>query len=137
MWLLYALLSAVTAALVAIFGKIGLKNVDPTFATTVRAAIMFALTFAVAAIGGKLQPLSTLSGRPMLMIALSGVAGGLSWLFYFLALKTGSATNVAAVDRLSVVFVILLAAIFLSEKITPMVGLGAALMTVGAILVIR
>lgn len=136
-WLLYASLSALTAALVAIFGKIGLKNVDPTLATTVRAGIMFAFMLLISLSLKKLGGLSSLSGKPLLMILLAGLAGAASWLFYFLALKTGTATNVSSVDRLSVVLVIIMAALFLGEKFTAQVALGAVLMTVGALLVIR
>lgn len=136
-WLIYASLSAATAALVAIFGKIGLKNVDPTLATTVRAGVMFACMVAASFALKKFGGLSTLSGKPLLMILLAGLAGAASWLFYFMALKSGSASNVASVDRLSVVLVIIMAALFLGEKFTAQVALGAVLMTVGAVLVIR
>lgn len=137
MWIVYASLSALTAALVAIFGKIGLRTVDSTLATTLRAAIMFGIMMMIALITGKFSGLSTLTGKPLLMIGLAGLAGALSWFFYFLALKTGTASHVSSVDRLSVVLVIVFAGIFLGEKITPQVALGAVLMTIGAILVIR
>lgn len=137
MWILYASLSAVTAALVAIFGKIGLKNIDPTVATTVRAGIMFAFMLLVSFSFKKFGGFSTLTGKPFLMILLAGMAGALSWFFYFLALKTGTASNVSSIDRLSVVLVIILAAVFLGEKFTAQVALGATLMTIGALLVIR
>lgn len=136
-WLFYASLSAATAALVAIFGKIGLKNVDPTLATTVRAGIMFIFMLLVSLTFKKFGGLSALSGKPLLMIISAGIAGALSWFFYFLALKTGTASNVSSIDRLSVVLVIIMAALFLGEKFTAQVALGAVLMTVGAILVIR
>lgn len=137
MWILYASLSAVTAALVAIFGKIGLKNIDPTLATTVRAGIMFLFMVLVSLSFKKFGGLSALTGKPLLMILLAGLAGALSWFFYFLALKTGTASNVSSIDRLSVVLVIVLAAVFLGEKFTAQVALGATLMTIGALLVIR
>jgi bacterial/archaeal transporter family protein len=136
-WLLFALLSAVGAALVAIFGKIGLQGVDSHVATTIRALVMFLFLFAVIAIEGKLSQsvVSLTNSRLMFFIVLSGIAGALSWLFYFLALQYGTVAQVAGVDRLSVVFAVLLAALFLSEKIDIRTGLGVSLITVGAIII--
>lgn len=133
-WILYALLSAVFAALVAIFGKIGIKDLDTTLATTVRSFIMAAFLFFVSLFLGKLPLLRTIQHKSLLFIILAGVAGALSWLFYFYALKYGKASGVAAVDRLSVVFVLILAILFLSEKLTWQSGVGALLVTAGAIL---
>lgn len=137
MWIFYALLSAVFAALVAILGKFGVKDVDTTLATAVRAVVMAVFLVSAALILGKGALLEQLTSKPLLFIALSGVAGAISWLFYFLALKAGPAGGVAALDRLSVVFVIILAAIFLAEKITLSKGIGAILLTLGAILIVR
>jgi len=137
MWLIYAILSAVTAALVAIFGKLGVKDVDPTLATTIRSVIMAAFLVAVALALNKFEgfSLGALSGRAWIFIMLAGVAGALSWLFYFIALKSGAASSVVAIDRLSVVFVILLAALFLGEALTWQTMLGGVLIVAGAILV--
>jgi bacterial/archaeal transporter family protein len=136
-WLLFALLSAVGAALVAIFGKIGLQGVDSHVATTIRALVMFLFLFAVIAIEGKLSLSihSFTNSKLMFYIVLSGIAGALSWLFYFLALQYGTVAQVAGVDRLSVVFAVLLAALFLSEKIDLKTGLGVSLITIGAIII--
>ncbi len=133
-WILFALLSATFAALVAIFGKIGIQNLDSTLATTVRAVIMAAFLVAVSLLLGKAKLLSTIDNKALAFIALSGIAGATSWLFYFLALKHGPASGVAALDRLSVVFVLVLAVLFLSESLTWKSGLGAVLLTMGAIL---
>lgn len=137
MWFFYALLSAVTAALVAIFGKLGLKGVDSTIATTVRAVIMAAFLVVVSVAFGKFQGFSwrTFTQRDWLLIALSGVAGATSWLFYFLALKTGLASAVAAIDRLSIVFIILLAAIFLGEGLSWKTLLGSLLVVSGVLFI--
>jgi len=137
MWFLYASLSAISAALVAIFGKVGLKSVDSTLATAIRAVIMAVFTLLAALFLGKFKgfTLQSLAGKEWLMIVLAGVAGALSWLFYFYALRYGFATNVVAIDRLSLVFVVVLAAIFLGEAFTWETGLGAALMVAGAILI--
>ncbi|MDB5298268.1 MAG: hypothetical protein JWO31_4251, partial [Phycisphaerales bacterium] len=82
-WFLYAVLSAVAAAFVGIFGKLGMRDVDPTLATAVRSALMTVLLVAAAAGTGAFAKLSALGGRPLAMIALSGLAGATSWLFYF------------------------------------------------------
>ncbi|MEX1063911.1 MAG: EamA family transporter [Candidatus Paceibacterota bacterium] len=136
MWLIFALLSAIFAALVAIFGKIGIANLDTTLATTVRSFIMFVFLLVVSLSMGKLHLLNTIGSKPFKFIVLSGVAGALSWLFYFSALKFGLASRVASVDRLSVVFVVLLAALFLGEALTIKSVLGVILLTAGAVLMI-
>lgn len=133
-WIIFALLSAFFAALVAIFGKIGIQNIDSTLATTVRAVIMAVFLVIAALIAGKARYLTTLDNRALLFIALSGIAGALSWLMYFIALKSGPVSGVAAVDRLSVVMVVLLAALFLTEHLTWKTGVGSILITLGAIL---
>lgn len=133
-WILYALLSAIFAALVAIFGKVGLSGIDSTLATTVRSIIMAAFLTVVSLALRKAPLLSSLNSKLLTFIALSGIAGALSWLFYFFALKHGPASGVAALDRLSVVFVLVFAVLFLSEQLTWKTGLGALLVTIGAIL---
>ncbi len=118
-WLLFALLSAIAAALVSIFGKIGLDGIDANVATTVRSIIMALFMVGVIIIQGKFQNIGDvlLNKKALLFITLSGVAGASSWLFYFLALKTGKVSQVAPVDKLSVVFSIILAMIILGEKL--------------------
>lgn len=136
-WLLFALLSALFAALVAIFGKIGLKGIDSNTATAIRAIVMAVFLVGVIAWEGKLAKVPELAanGNAMLYIVLGGIAGALSWIFYFLALKAGNVSQVAPIDRLSVVFAIILAAIFLGEGISWKAGIGVVLMAAGAILV--
>lgn len=138
MWLFYAFLSAFTAALVAIFGKIGLKNIDPTLATTVRSIIMAIFLVFVALSMKKFDGVtfSTFTGKEWLLIVLSGIAGALSWLFYFFALKSGDATQVVAIDKLSIIFVIILAVIFLGEALTWKVVVGGVLVVLGTILIV-
>ena len=133
-WIFFALLAAVFASLVAIFGKVGIQNIDSTLATTVRAVIMAAFLAIIATVLGKAKLLSTIDNRALIFIALSGIAGALSWLAYFVALKTGPAPAVAALDRLSVVFVLIFAVLFLSDTLTWKSGFGALLITIGAIL---
>lgn len=137
LWLVFALLSAATASLVAIFGKLGLQGIDSNTATAVRAVIMAAFLVGVVVAQGKLSNLGAIFGsnKAMLFIVLSGVAGAVSRLFYFAALKFGKVSQVAPIDRLSMVFAMVLAALFLGEKIGLRVGLGAALMVAGAVIV--
>jgi transporter family protein len=137
MWILFAALSAITAALVAIFGKLGLKQADPTLATTLRAVLMALCLLSVSLALGKLRGLSaaTFSGRDWLLLVLAALSGAASWLCYFVALRAGPATAVAAIDRLSIVVVVLLAAVVLGEAWTWRMGLGALLMAGGAVLI--
>ena len=135
-WIVFALLSAMFAALVAVLGKLGIGEVDSTLATAVRAVIMAAFLTGAALLLGKAALLPTLDGRALAFIAGSGVAGALSWLCYFLALQRGPASGTAALDRLSVVFVVVFAAMFLGEPLTARTALGAALITAGAILLV-
>jgi transporter family protein len=136
-WLIYALFSAVTAALVAIFGKIGLQGIDSGAATAVRATIMAFFLIGVAYFQGRGEQIRNILGdkRALLWIALSGIAGALSWLFYFMALKHGKVSQVAPVDKLSVVIAAILAVVFLHEKISFFATGGILLITVGVILV--
>lgn len=134
MWIIYAILAAISASLVAIFGKIGLKDVDSTLATAVRSVVMALFLIATAGVLGKSKLLYSIDSKALVYIVLSGIAGALSWLFYFSALKSGPTAGVAALDRTSVVFVLLLSALFLAEAITWKTGLGALLITAGALL---
>ncbi len=135
-WIIFALLSAFFASLVAIFGKVGLKNIDSTLATTIRAVVM-ALFLLIVSLGlSKQKLIGSIDEKTLLFIIFSGIAGALSWLFYFFALKVGPASGVAALDRLSVVFVLVLAALFLSESLTWKTGLAGALITAGAMLMV-
>ena len=125
------------AALVAIFGKIGLEGIDANTATMIRAGIMFAFLILVIAFTGKMENFTTIfsNSKTLSYIFLSGIAGALSWLFYFLALKIGKVSQVAPIDRLSIVFVIILSVLIIGEEINWKIAIGTALMAVGAILV--
>ena len=138
LWLVYALLSAVAAAMVSVFGKIGLQGLDAHTATAVRAVIMAAFLVAVAVFQRRWEHLPELwaDKRAMTFILLSGVAGALSWLFYFTALKYGKVSQVVApVDKLSVVLAATAAVVFLHEKVYVMSAAGIGLITAGIILV--
>lgn len=129
-----AVLSAFFAALVAIFAKIGLQGVDSDVATAVRAVVMmvFITTFVISI--GKGSQLTQLTSKDVGFIVLSGIAGALSWLFYFAALKLADASKVAPIDKASILFVLVLSALFLSEKITPKIAIAGVLIFIGVLL---
>jgi bacterial/archaeal transporter family protein len=134
-WVIYALLSAFFASLIPILAKLGLDSLDKTLATTVRSFVMFGILFFFSMYSGVLKDFKNIDTNGFVLIFLSGLAGALSWLFYFYALKEGNASAVAALDRLSVIFVIILSTIFLQQELTLKVVLGGVLLTIGAILV--
>lgn len=137
MWILYGLLAALAAALMTIAGKIGIKNVDPTIATTIRACFMAVLMIAVSVTTKKTALLSTIDGKALRWIAVAAVFGALSWLFYFLGLQQTSASKLAALDRLSLPLIILFSVLLLNEKLTWQLALGGILVAGGAILIAR
>ena len=132
-WQLWALLSAVFAALTAVLGKLGVEDVDPDVATFVRTLVIVFVLGGLLLITG--QKVSTIPIRSYMFLALSGLATGASWLCYFRALKLGDAAQVAPLDKLSVVLVAVFAVIFLGERLTLRDAAGIALITVGAVLV--
>lgn len=134
-WQLWALFSAVFAALTAIFAKVGVEHVSSDLATFVR-TIVILLTLAAILVGtGGWQPLGSVSGRSYLFLVLSGLATGGSWVCYFRALKLGDAARVAPIDKLSVVLVALFGVAFLGERLSVPNWLGVALIAAGALLV--
>ncbi len=136
MWWMYALLSAVFAALTAIFAKIGIKGVNSDLATAVRAVVILFIAWGIVFARGNAKDIDLLSKENILFLVLSGIATGLSWVFYFKALSLGDASKVAPIDKLSVAFVIILAAIFLKEAITIKTAIGAALIIGGSLVLI-
>lgn len=136
-WLAWSLGSAAFAALTAIFGKIGVKEVDSNLATAIRTVVVVVFAFAIAAGTGVLGEWRELSPRTWVFLVLSGLATGASWLCYYRALQIGEASRVAPIDKLSVVFVVILAALFLHEPLTTRSILGVALITGGALLLVH
>ena len=136
-WLIYALLSAISAAMVAVFGKMGLQHLDANTATAIRAVIMALFLVGVVVVQGKLNLISEIieNRKALFFIALSGITGALSWLFYFMAIKNGQGSQVAPIDKLSVVFAVILAVILFGEKISLIAAGGVALITLGALMV--
>jgi transporter family protein len=135
MWIIYALLSAFFAALVAILAKIGMKGVDSDIATAIRTVIILIIAWGVVMFRGVTQQLPLLTTRNWTFILLSGVATGLSWLFYFRALQLGKVSQVAPVDKLSVAIAIILSMIFLGEIPSLKVALGATLVLIGTLVI--
>ena len=136
MWWIYALLSALFAALTAVFAKIGIKGVDTDLATAIRTVIILLLAWALVFIKGSNHTLNTLTKTNWTFLILSGFATGLSWICYFKALQMGKINQVAPVDKLSVAIAIVLAAIFLGETITLKTGIAAVLIISGTLVLI-
>ncbi|MEA2878964.1 MAG: bacterial/archaeal transporter family protein [Hyphomicrobiales bacterium] len=134
-WQFWALLSAVFAALTAIFAKVGVDNVNPDFATFVRTIIILLCLGAILAATGQFQSPGSVSARTYAFLALSGLATGASWVCYFRALKLGDASQVAPIDKLSVVLVAIFAFLFLGERPSSQNWLGIALIAAGAVLI--
>ncbi len=134
-WQFWAVLSAVFAALTAIFAKIGVGDVSSDFATLVRTAVILLVAALVVRLTGAWQPPSTVPLRTWTFLVLSGIATGASWLCYFRALKLGEASRVAPIDKLSVVLVAVFAALFLGERPSAVNWLGIVLIAAGAVLV--
>jgi len=134
-WFIFALLSAFFAALTAILAKIGIKDVDSNLATAIRTIIIFLFAWGIVLYQGTWKEVSSLSRFSILFLILSGLATGLSWLFYFRALQLGEASQVAPIDKLSLALTVILALIFLHEKITFSAVIGIIFMIAGTFLI--
>lgn len=132
-WIVWSLLSALFAGATAVLAKIGVAQVDSNLATAVRTSVILVFTWAIAFATRGPEWLARFSTRTWVFLVLSGFATGLSWLCYFRALQLGPASRVAPVDKLSVVFVILFAALFLGERLSAAKCVGGALIVAGAI----
>lgn len=132
-WVYWALASAVFAALTAVLAKLGLAGIDSDFATFIRTLVIVAALVLFLTYAGKWQPLSALSGRNWLFLVLSGLATGASWLAYFKALQMGPASQVAPIDKFSVVLVAVFACVFLGERPTVQQWSGIALVAAGVL----
>lgn len=132
-WLHWSLLSAFFAGLTAVLAKVGVTGVDSNLATAVRTTVVLGFAWLVVLLTGVGGEVTGLSRRTWIFLIASGIATGLSWLCYFRALQMGEASRVAPVDKLSVVFVLVLAALFLREPLTLKTGIGAALITAGSV----
>jgi len=136
MWWIFALLSAFFAALTAIFAKVGIKGVDTDLATAIRTVVILIIAWGIAFIRGGAFTINSLSKQNILFLCLSGVATGLSWIFYFKALQLGKVSQVAPVDKMSVAIAIVLSVIFLGETLDVKTIIGALLIIAGTIVLI-
>lgn len=134
MWKLYALLSALFAALTAICAKVGVRDVDSNLATAIRTSVILLLTWGIVAVSGHFSEIKTVPRYTWVFLVLSGISTGLSWLFYFKAIQLGDVSRVAPVDKLSVVLTIILAFVLLKEPLSPKVIAGGLLICAGSIL---
>jgi len=134
--MLFAILSSIMAALSTIFAKIGLQEVDPIVSTTLRSIVIMVFSLTVMFSLRNMEVIKTLNNSNIAFIIISGIAGGLSWLFYFLALQKGNTTIVAAIDRSSIIFVLLFSILFLNEGITLNKIIAIFLILIGLFLLI-
>jgi bacterial/archaeal transporter family protein len=135
-WVLYAVGSAFFAGLTAVFGKIGVAGVNSNLATMIRTVVILFVTAGILWLRNEWRPSAAISTTTWLFLVLSGIATGLSWLCYYRALQLGPVTRVAPIDKLSVVFAILLGVMFVGEKLTLPIVMGGALIVAGSIVMI-
>lgn len=136
MWKYYALLSALFAALTAVFAKVGVKEINSDLATAIRTSVILFITWGIVFAGNHTPEVKGISGHTWIFLILSGAATGLSWLFYFKALQVGDVSRVAPIDKLSVVITICLSFLFLKEPVSLRVIIGALLITGGSIVML-
>ena len=134
-WQFWAVLSAIFAALTAIFAKVGIENINSDFATFIRTIVIMVVVAAILSVIGGWQPLATITPKTWTFLILSGLATGASWLCYFRALKLGDAARVAPLDKMSVLLVALFAVVFLGERLAWPNWLGILLIAGGTVLV--
>lgn len=136
MWALYALLSAVFAALVSILAKKGLEGVNSNLATAIRTFVVLIAAWGIVFLTGKHKEIPNLTNKNWWFLVLSGLATGASWLFYFRALQLGEASKVAPIDKLSVVFTMILAFVFLGETVSVKTIIGGLLIAAGTLVLV-
>lgn len=136
MWWTYALLSALFAALTAVLAKVGIKGVNSDLATAIRTVVILVVAWGIVLVRDNPADMLSFSPRTWVFLVLSGVATGLSWLFYFKALQLGKVSQVAPVDKLSVAIAIVLSVVFLGETLTLKMAAGAALIIGGTLVLI-
>ncbi|GHV12594.1 membrane protein [Spirochaetia bacterium] len=136
MWAIYALFSAIFAALTSILAKIGIENVNSTLATAIRTVVVLLLAWGMVFISGKQHDIVNLTHRNLLFLTLSGLATGLSWLCYYKALQMGEASKVIPIDKSSVVIGMILAFVVLKETLTVKAVIGGSLIAIGTFVLI-
>ena len=136
MWFVFALLSAVFAALTSVLAKIGIENVESNLATAIRTVVVLIMAWGMVFITKGQSGISDISKKSWIFLILSGLATGASWLCYYKAVQIGEVSKVVPVDKLSVVITLILAAVFLHEEFTAKTLLGAVLITAGTLILI-
>ena len=136
MWIFFAILSAVFAALTAIFAKIGIENVNSNLATAIRTLVVLVLAWGIVYFFGTYKQIANISLKSWVFLTLSGLATGISWLCYYKAMQLGAVSKVVTIDKLSLIITIVFAAIFLGETLTIKVILGGTLITIGTLLIV-
>ena len=132
-WLLFAIISAVFAAATSLLAKVGIKGVDSNLATAIRTVVITVFAWGIVWAQGTVKQVTTLSRTTIIFLVLSGLATGLSWLFYFRALQLGEASKVVPIDKLSLVLAVIMAGVFLHEKLTLPTIVGSSLITIGVL----
>ena len=136
MWLVFAILSAVFAALTSILAKVGISDVNSTLATAIRTVVVLAMSWGMVFLTKVQGGISEISRRSWIFLILSGLATGASWLFYYRALQLGEVSKVAPIDKMSIVITLVLAFIFLHEQFTAKSLIGAILLTAGTLVMV-
>ena len=136
MWKYYALLSALFAALTAVFAKIGVKDINSDLATAIRTSVILFITWGIVLAGNHTAGVKGISGHTWIFLILSGAATGLSWLFYFKALQIGEVAKVVPIDKLSLVLTMVMAFVFLGEAMTIKTIVGGVLIAIGTLILI-
>jgi transporter family protein len=136
MWKWYAVLSALFAALTAVLAKVGIKGISGNTATAIRTGVVLLMAWGIVLFSGQMKEVRELSKTNLVFLVLSGLATGFSWIFYFKALETGNVSKVAPIDKLSIVFAMMLSFIFLHEAIDMKTILGGLLIVAGAIVLV-
>ncbi|MGN0700578.1 MAG: EamA family transporter [Oscillospiraceae bacterium] len=136
MWILFAVLSAVFAALTSILAKVGIEGVDSNLATAIRTVVVVLMAWGMVFLTHAESGLSEISRKSWIFLILSGLATGASWLFYYKALQTGEASKVVPIDKMSVVLTLILAFVFLHEEFTAKSLIGCILITAGTLIMV-
>ncbi len=136
MWAIFALLSAVFAALTSILAKVGIEGVNSNLATAVRTVVVLFMAWGMVFLTNQQNGISDISKKSWIFLILSGLATGASWLCYYKALQMGEASKVVPIDKLSVVITLVLAFVFLHEQFTPKSAVGAVLITMGTLIMV-
>lgn len=136
MWIIYALLSALFAALTSILAKIGIENINSNLATAIRTVVVLVMAWGIVLINGSINQIGNITQKSWIFLILSGIVTGLSWLFYYKALQTGDASKVVPIDKFSVVITMVLAFVILKEAVTIKTVVGGIFITIGTFILI-